>query len=178
MMRLLSSRLVYHRNLNKGQGKGRVTFVHFPPTRDTLLFQKIPCHLVALVKDSAICNVSFQFGIILLRVSFTDKRSICMHNYPLHSPLFGINIEQQSFLKTSKTVCRIHIALCNVSSMLAYIPHILHHMHWPSFPLGSKYNINNLPPLTILKISLGQQFLTCYWFLWTPCSNTVNNVPV
>ena len=29
---------------------------------DPLLFQKIPCHFVALLKDNAIFNVSFQFG--------------------------------------------------------------------------------------------------------------------
>ena len=153
-------------------------FRAFSPTRDTLLFQKIPCHLVALVKDSTICNVSFHFGTVLLRVSFTYQRLFCMHNYPINSSLFSIIIEQQSFLETSKTLCRIHIALCNISSMLAHIPQILRYMHWPSFPLGSKYNIDNLPPLTILKICLGQQFLTCYWFLWTSCSHTVNNDPV
>ena len=71
-----------------------------------------------------------------------------MYNYPLNFSLYGIKIEQQSFFfKTGKTLCRIHIALCNVSSMLAHIPQILHHMHCPPFPLGSKYNINNLPPL-------------------------------
>ena len=80
-----------------------------------------------------------------------------MYNHPLNSSLFGIKIEQQSFLETS--VSRIHIAFCNVSSMLAHIPQILHHMHWPSFPLG-----NNLPPLTILKTCLGQQYLSCWWF--------------
>ena len=88
----------------------------FSPTRDPLLFKKIPCHLIALVKDIAIFKVSFQFGTILLRVSFTYQRQKCMYNYPLNSSLFGIKIEQQSFLETSKTVCRIHIVLCNVSS--------------------------------------------------------------
>ena len=124
----------------------------FSPTRYPFFFHKSPCHLVALVKDSAIFNVSFQFGTILLRVSFTYQRLICMYNYPLNSSLFCIKSEQESFLKTSKTECRIHIALCNVSSMLAHIhvPQTLHHMHCPSFPLGSKYNINNLPTLTIL----------------------------
>ena len=97
--------------------------------RDPLLFQKTPCHLVALVKDSAIFNVSFQFGTILLRVSFTHQRAIFMYNHPLNSSLFGIKIEQQSFLETSKTVRKIHIALCTVSSMLAHIPQILHYMH-------------------------------------------------
>ena len=97
IIRLLSSRLVYHRNLYKGQGKGCVLSA-FSLTRDPLLFQKIPCHLVALVKDSAIFNVSFEFGTILLRVSFTYQRPICMYNYPLNSSLFGIKIEQQSFI--------------------------------------------------------------------------------
>ena len=108
-------------------------------TRDPHLFQKNPCHLVALVKDSAIFNVSFQFGTILLRESFTYQIPICMYNYPLNSSLFGIKIEQKVFFfKTGKTLCRIHIALCNVSSMLAHIPQILHHMHCPSFPFGFK----------------------------------------
>ena len=85
-----------------------------------------------------------------------------MYNYQLYSSLFGIKIEQQSFFfETDKTLCRIHIALCNVSSMLAHIPQILHHMYLPSFPLGSKYNINNIPPLIILKIGLGHKILTC-----------------
>ena len=66
-------------------------------TRDPLLFPKIPCHVVALVNDSAIFNVSFPFGTILLLVSFTYQRPICMYNYPLNSFLFGIKIEQQSF---------------------------------------------------------------------------------
>ena len=114
--------------------------MHFPLLETLFLKKKIPCHRVALVKDSAIFNVSFQFGNILLRVSFTYQIPICMYNYPLIFPLFGIKIEQQSFLETSKTVCRIHIALCNVSKMLAHTPKILHHMHWPSFPLGSNYN--------------------------------------
>ena len=81
------------------------------------------------MKDSAIFNVSFQFGTILLRVSVTYQKQICMYNYPLNSSLFGIKIEQQNLLETSKTACRIHIALCTVSSMLAHIPKILHHMH-------------------------------------------------
>ena len=84
-------------------------------------FNKFPCHLVALVKDSAILNVSFRFGTMLLRVSFTYQRPICMYNVPLNSSLFGIKIEQQSLLETSKTVRRTHIALCNVSSMFAHI---------------------------------------------------------
>ena len=62
----------------------------FWPTRDPLLFQKIPCHLVALLKDSATFDVLFQFGSILLCVFFTCHRSTCMYNYPLHSSLFGI----------------------------------------------------------------------------------------
>ena len=101
----------------------------FSPTRKPYLFQKIRCHLVALVKYSAIFNVSFQFWTILLRVSFTLQRPICMYNHHLNSSLFGIKIEQQSFLETSKTVSRIHIALCNVSLMLVHIQQILHHMH-------------------------------------------------
>ena len=113
------------------------------------------------MKHSAIFNVSIEFGTILLHVSFTYQRPICMYNYSLNFSLFGIKTEQQSFLKTSKIVCRIHIAVCNVSSMLAHIPQSLHHMHWPSLRLGSKYNINYLPPLTILKFCLGQPFLTC-----------------
>ena len=32
-------------------------------------------------------------------------------------------------------------------------------MHLPPFPLGSKYNINNLQPLTILKIVLHKHVL-------------------
>ena len=60
------------------------------PTRDPLLFQKIPCHPIDLLKDSAILNVSFQFGTILLCVSFTYLRPICMYNYTLNSSLFGI----------------------------------------------------------------------------------------
>ena len=132
----------------------------YSSTRDPLLFQKIPFHLVALLKDNAIFNISFQIGAILLCVSLTYQRPICMSNYPRNSSLLIIKIEQQSFLETSKTRCRIHIALCNISSMLAQIPQILHHMHWPSFPLGLKYNINNLLSLTILKICLGHQFLT------------------
>ena len=101
----------------------------FSPPTDLLSFKKSPCHLVALVKDCAIFNVSVHFGTILLRVSFTYQRPICMYNYPLNFSLFSIKIEQQSFLETSKIVCRIHIAVCNVSSMLAHIPQILHHMH-------------------------------------------------
>ena len=77
------------------------------------------------MKDSAIFNVSFQFGTILLRISLTLQKPICMYNHPFNFSLFGIKIEQQSFLETSKTVCRIHIALCNVSSMAAHIPQIL-----------------------------------------------------
>ena len=66
-------------------------------TRDPLLFQKIPCHLVALVKDTAIFNVSVQFGTILLCLSFTYLIPIYMYTYPLNFSLFGIKIEQQSF---------------------------------------------------------------------------------
>ena len=66
----------------------------FSLTRDPLLFQKNPCHLVA---KGAIFNVSFQFRTILLCVSFTKQRPICMYNNPLNSSLFGIKIEQQSF---------------------------------------------------------------------------------
>ena len=101
----------------------------FPPIRDPLLFKKIPCHLVALSSErKRYFNVSFRFGTILLRVSFTYQRPIFMYNHPLNSSLFGIKFEQQSFLETSKTVRRILIALCTVSSMLAHIPQILHHM--------------------------------------------------
>ena len=73
-------------------------FSEFSLTGDLLLFQKIPCPLVALVKDNAVFNVSFQFGTNLLRVSFTYQRPICMYNYPLNSALFGIKIEQTKFL--------------------------------------------------------------------------------
>ena len=161
MIRLLSSRLVCHRDLYKGQGKVMSYLSTFLPTRDPLIFQKIPCHPVALLKDNVIFNISFQIGTILLSEPFTYQILICMYNYPRNSSLFGIKIEQHSLLKTSKTLRIIHIAHCNISSMLAHIPQILHHMHWPSFILGSKHNINNLPSLTILKICLGQQFLTC-----------------
>ena len=133
----------------------------FSPTRDPLLFQKISFHLVALMTDYAIFNISIHIGTILLCISFTYQSPICMYDYPRNSSLFSIKIEQQSLLETSKTICRIHIALCNISSMLAHMPQILYHMHWLSFSLGSKYNINNLPSLTIFKICLGQQFLTC-----------------
>ena len=135
--------------------------MHFPLQETWSFWRKISCHLAALVTDSATFNVSFQFETILLRVSLTLQRLIGMYNHPLNSSLFGIKIEQQSFLEKRKTVCRINIALCNVSSMLAHIPQILHFMHWPSFHLGSNHNINNLPPLTILETCLGQQYLTC-----------------
>ena len=93
----------------------------FSPYRDPLLFQKLPCHLVVLVKDSAILNVSFLFGTILLRVSFTYQRPTCMYNYPINSSSFCIKMEQQRFPEPGKTLCRIHIALCTVSSILAHI---------------------------------------------------------
>ena len=150
----------------------------FPPTRNLIFFQKILCHLAAKVKDSAIFNVSFQFGTILLRESLLLQRPIGMYHNPLNSSLFGIKIEQQRFLEKRKTVCRIHIALCNASSMLAPILQILHHMHVPLFHLVSNYNINNLPPLAIFETCLGQKYLTCKWFFWRSCSRTINNVPV
>ena len=50
------------------------------------------------MKESAIFNVLFKFGTILLRVSFTYQGPICMYNYPLNSSLFGIKIEQQIFV--------------------------------------------------------------------------------
>ena len=127
-------------------------------TRDLPLFKKISCHLVALLKDNAIVNVSLKFGAILLRVSFTYQRPTCMYDNPqiLLYLVFELN---KKILETSKTPCSIHIALCNVSSMLAHIPQILHHMHCPSFLLGSKYNINNLPFLTILKFLLDNNVL-------------------
>ena len=101
-----------------------------------------------------------------------------MYNYPRNSSLFGIKIEQHtcSFLETNKTLCRIHIALCKISSMLEHMPQIWHHMHWPSFPLGSKYNINNLPRL-YWKFVL-DTISYVLWFLWRSCSHTVYNVPV
>ena len=95
---------------------------------------------------------------------FTYQRTICMYKHQLNSCLFGIKIEQQSFLETSKPLCRIHIAICNASTIFAHIPHILHHMHWTSLPLGSKYTIGNLQTLTKLKICLWQQILTFLWF--------------
>ena len=81
--------------------KREIYLTAFSPARDPLLFQKIPCHHVALLKDNAICNVSFQFGNILLSVSFTYQRPICMYDYPLNSSLFGIWIEQTLFFATS-----------------------------------------------------------------------------
>ena len=150
----------------------------FSTTSDPLPFQKIPCHFIALLKDNAIFNVSFQFGTILLCVSFTSLRQICINNYPPNSSLFGIWIGQKSFTETRKFLCNINIVLCKVSSMLAHIPYIVHHMHWPSFRLGSTYHISNLPSMTILQICLGEKFLTCWWFLWRFSSYTVNNVPV
>ena len=101
----------------------------FSLTKDPLLFHKIPCHLVALVKDSAIFNVLFQFGTILLRVSFTYKRPICMYNHPLNSSLFGIKIEQQSFFKQNKNFAEFTLLFATSVSMLAHIHQILHHMH-------------------------------------------------
>ena len=90
----------------------------FSPTWDPLLFQKIPCHFVASVKDNAIVNVSFQFGTILMRVSSTYKIPIFMYKYHVNSSLFGIKIEQQIFLETNKTLCKIQFALGNVNLML------------------------------------------------------------
>ena len=46
------------------------------PLLETLFFQKIPRHLVTLVNDSAILNVSIEFGTILLRVYFAYQRPI------------------------------------------------------------------------------------------------------
>ena len=78
-------------------GKGCVTQVHFPLLETLFFFPKIPCHLVALVKDSAIFNVSFQFGTILLRVFFTKQTPFFMYNYPLNFSLFVIKIEHKVF---------------------------------------------------------------------------------
>ena len=76
--------------------------MHFPLLQ-TFFFKKIPCHLVALVKDCAIFNVSVQFGTILLRVSFTYQRPICMYNYPLNFSLFSIKLSNKVFLKQAKS---------------------------------------------------------------------------
>ena len=57
MIRLLSSGLECHRNLERGKENDDL-LKYISPNRDPLLFQKNPCHLVALVKDTAIFNVS------------------------------------------------------------------------------------------------------------------------
>ena len=64
--------------------------MHFSPTRDPLLFQKIHFYVVALLKDNTIFNISFQIGPILLCVSFTYQRPICIYSFPHNSSLFGI----------------------------------------------------------------------------------------
>ena len=133
--------------------------MHFPLLVTIFFFKKIPCHLVALLKDNAIFNVPFRFRLFYCVYTLFFQGPIFIFNYPLNSSLFGIKIKQQHFLKTSITLWRIHIPLGNVSSTLAHIPQILHHMHWPPFPLDSKNNINNSPSLTIFKICLGQHLL-------------------
>ena len=45
--------------------KGELLIIRaFSTARDPLLAQKIPCHLVASLKDKAVLNVSFKFGTI------------------------------------------------------------------------------------------------------------------
>ena len=128
----------------------------FSNTRDPQLFQKIPCHLVALLKDNAIFNVLFQFETILLCVSFTYQRLVCMYSTILLYIVFELN--KKVFLKQAKPfaafallfaplVCRgpwvstvvlycgatvtVHQFFCilHFSSMLAHIQQIFHHMH-------------------------------------------------
>ena len=84
------------------------------PLLETLL--KIPCHLVALVKISLFVRFHFSLGLFYcVYPLLTRDKNVCIITH-LNSSLFGIKIEQQSFLETRKTVCRIHIVRCNVSS--------------------------------------------------------------
>ena len=123
--------------------------------RDPLLFQKIPCHLVALVKDSAILTSYSSLGLFYcVYPLLTRDQFICIITHLIILYLV-LKLSNKVIFETGKTLCRIYIDLSNSSSMLAHIPQILHHMHWTSFPLGSKYNINNLQPLTILKSCRG-----------------------
>ena len=102
----------------------------FSPTRDPLIFQKIPCHLVALLKDNAIFKTSHSRLGLFYSVNplLTRDKYVCIINHVIIIYLVS-ELKQQSFRETGKTLCRIRIALCNVSSMLAHIPQILHHMH-------------------------------------------------
>ena len=150
-----------HRNLYKGQGKVWVTYVHFPLQETLFFFQKSLVILLPYWKITLFLTSHPSLGLFYCVYHLLSRdQFVCIITH-LVLLNFVVKIEQQSFLKTSKILCRIHIALCNVSSMLSHMPHILHNILWPSFPLSSKYNINNLPSLAILKICLGQQFPTC-----------------
>ena len=111
--------------------------VIIPPLETNFFKKKNPCHHVALLKDNAVLNVSFQFGTILLCVSFTYQIPISAHLILLNLVL---KLSNKVFLKKAKPFAEFTLLFATSVTMLARTPQILHHMHWPSFPLGSKYN--------------------------------------
>ena len=125
------------------------------PLGETIFFQKISCHSVALLGVTHCLTIHTS-----LRLSDCmhplPARGDCMYHYPLNVSLFSIWIEQTvlNHLETKKTLCGSCIALWNRCSMMRNIPSILYHIYCSSFPFGSSYLINNLLPLTMLKRSI------------------------
>ena len=83
---------------------------------NSLLLQKIPCHLVALLKITLFLTSHSNFGLFYgVYHLLTRDQFICIITHLiLHYLVFELSKKN---LETSKTLCSIHIALCNVSSI-------------------------------------------------------------
>ena len=146
MIRLLSSRLMCHGNWYKGHGKEWSYLWAFSPTRDPLLFQKIPCHLVALLKDNAILTSHSSLGLFYcVYPLLTRDQFVCIiTHFILLYLVFELNIKV--FLKQAKPFAELILLI--VTSVQCW--HTYHKSYItftdPLFLLGSKYNINNYHP--------------------------------
>ena len=173
MTRLLSSRLVWHGNWYKGHGKVWVTKGTFQLLETLFFFRKYLVILLPYWKITLFLTSHSSLGLFYYAYPLlTRDKFVCIIT---HLVLLYFLFEKVC-LKQTKPFAAFTL-LFATSVQCWHTPQILHHMHWPSFPFDSKYNINNLDTLAKLKICFGQQLLTCKWFLRRSCSHTDNNVP-
>ena len=130
----------------------------FSLTRVPLLFQKMPCHLVALVKDSAFLTSHSSFGLFYCVYPLLTRDKFVCVIYPLNSSLFGIKIEQQSFiLKQVKPFAEF--TLLFATSVQYWHTNHKSYITCSAFPLGQSIISIIYHPWLYWKFVLDKHFL-------------------
>ena len=147
-------------------------------TTDPLLFQKIPCHLVALFKDKAALKSLSSLGwCYCVYPSLSRDQFVCIiiHLIPLYLLL---ELKKKVILNQAKPFAAFTLFFatsvqCWHTYHKSYITCIDPHFLWIQSIISIIYY-----PWLYWKFVLDNNFYTCKWFLWRSCSHTVNSVPV